>query len=92
MQNKEEFKRETEIGFKFFVLPKICSICKKKIFLKDGVKIVDKNNEAKTQTTDYYCEECMKSSKDILEKGLGIDISKGEKNEEKGDINHEKYD
>ena len=70
MQNKEEFKRETEISFKFFVLPKICSICKKKIFLKDGVKIVDKNNEAKTKTTDYYCEECMKSSKDILEKGL----------------------
>ena len=92
MQNKEEFKRETEIYFEFFIFPKICSICKKKIFLKDGVKIVDKSNEAKTQTTDYYCEECIKSSKDFWRKTLVTDTSKIKNTEEKGDANHEKND
>lgn len=90
MDQKEEFIRETVICFKFFIFPKNCSICKKKIFLKDGVMVVDKNNEAKTETTDYYCEQCLKSSKNIFEKGLGINTSKAKNTEEKGDDNHEK--
>lgn len=90
MQKKEQFKRETDIYFKFIIFPRICSICKKRIFLQDVVKIVDKNNEAKTKTTDYYCEECMKSSEDILEKGLGLDTSKVKNTEEKGDTSYEK--
>lgn len=92
MKQKEKFKRETDIYFKFIIFPKICSICKKKIFFQDVVKIVDKNNETKTKKTDYYCEECMKTSEDILEKGLGMDTSKVKKTEEKGDVNHEKND